>query len=350
MMRSVRTIAICLFVATAAFGTDSSTLTKKATWSPPNTEGLRQSFENWLTDSELTEQQQIELLAAWKQSEPNDIDLAFETAVTLIASVDSRAKELVDFCASAATPTQLPDYEWLSSEDTHPYVRNNMRLYYAKWLGLQSLYNEVSEQLSELTVDDVADPASLLFFQAMAHHRLLEKDNSLPIIQKLLENSDTIPRRYATMARLMEADIKPLKTDTLDEISRLMDNIRTRLGHGRAGKRVRKEEDEVIEKLDKMIDELEKQAQKQQQQSQQQSQQQQQQQNSQQSTPMQDSRPGGIKGPGNVDPKKLAENANWGDLPPKEREEALQQLGEDLPSHYREVIEEYFQKLAEETP
>ncbi len=37
---------------------------------------------------------------------------------------------------------------------------------------------------------------------------------------------------------------------------------------------------------------------------------------------------------------------DWGNLPPKEREEALQQLGKDLPSHYRDVIEEYFRKLA----
>ena len=47
----------------------------------------------------------------------------------------------------------------------------------------------------------------------------------------------------------MEADIKPLKEDSLDEIARLMDDIRRRLalarGQGRA------EEDSVIAKLEK---------------------------------------------------------------------------------------------------
>jgi hypothetical protein len=35
-------------------------------------------------------------------------------------------------------------------------------------------------------------------------------------------------------------------------------------------------------------------------------------------------------------------------LPAKEREEAMQQIGKDFPSHYREVIEQYFRKLASE--
>jgi hypothetical protein len=33
-------------------------------------------------------------------------------------------------------------------------------------------------------------------------------------------------------------------------------------------------------------------------------------------------------------------------LPPAKREEALQQISRDLPTHYREAIEAYFRKLA----
>ena len=51
-------------------------------------------------------------------------------------------------------------------------------------------------------------------------------------------------------------------------------------------------------------------------------------------------------GAGNVDPKQLGTNIDWGNLPPQEREAALQELSKDLPSHYRDVIEEYFRKLA----
>ena len=171
--------------------------------------------------------------------------------------------------------------------------------------------------------------------------RRLEKDLALSTLRKLFENEAVLPQRYAVVARLMQSDLTPLKADSLDEISRLMDNITIRLGHGRAGQRVRKEEADVIEKLDKLIEQLEDQA-------------------SAAgggaagsgsnapSTPMEDSMPAGGSGPGNVDPKELGTRTDWGNLPPKEREEALQQLSKDLPSHYRDVIEEYFRKLARE--
>jgi hypothetical protein len=122
-----------------------------------------------------------------------------------------------------------------------------------------------------------------------------------------------------------------------------MDRIRLRLGHGRAGTRVRKEEEDVIAKLDKMIEKLEEQIQ--------------QQQSSASGAqaggnnptqPMNQSNPGGVSGPGDVDPRDQGERTAWGNLPPKEREEALQQLGKDVPSHYRDVIEEYFRTLARE--
>ena len=109
----------------------------------------------------------------------------------------------------------------------------------------------------------------------------------------------------------------------------------------RAGTRVRDEEEDVITKLDKMIEDLEKQRQQAQQQA-----------NAnangtlEPSNPAADSNALGGKGPGNVDQKRLKNEAGWGNLPPKERQEALQQISKDLPAHFRDVIEEYFRKLA----
>ena len=62
----------------------------------------------------------------------------------------------------------------------------------------------------------------------------------------------------------MEADLAPLKPDSLDEVARLMDNVQRRLNLGRAGKRVRHEEVQIVQKLDKLIEELEHQSKKQQ--------------------------------------------------------------------------------------
>jgi hypothetical protein len=138
---------------------------------------------------------------------------------------------------------------------------------------------------------------------------------------------------------MMHTELSAFKPDSLDDVARLMDSITVRLGHGRAGKRVREEEDEVIEKLDKMIEQLEQQRQQMQQQAANNG-------GAQGSTPMQDSVLPGMQAEGNVGSKKVDGPIDWGNLPPAERQEALQQLGKQFPSHYREVIEEYFRDLA----
>ena len=56
----------------------------------------------------------------------------------------------------------------------------------------------------------------------------------------------------------------------------------------------------------------------------------------------------GGKGPGEVTKRNIGSKSGWGDLPAKEREEAMQTIGRDYPSHYRDVIEQYFRKLATE--
>ncbi|GMQ80207.1 MAG: hypothetical protein BMS9Abin04_159 [Planctomycetia bacterium] len=56
----------------------------------------------------------------------------------------------------------------------------------------------------------------------------------------------------------------------------------------------------------------------------------------------------GGKGPGKVQPKDIGDTSDWGNLPPKQREEAMQQIARDFPAHYRDVIQQYFKKLATE--
>ena len=46
--------------------------------------------------------------------------------------------------------------------------------------------------------------------------------------------------------------------------------------------------------------------------------------------------------------KNIGNHSGWGDLPPKEKEEAIQQISKEFPSHYRDIIEQYFRKLASE--
>jgi hypothetical protein len=65
-------------------------------------------------------------------------------------------------------------------------------------------------------------------------------------------------------------------------------------------------------------------------------------------SPAADSRLAKGKGPGDVKSKNIGSHSGWGNLPPKDREAAMQQISKDFPSHYRDVIEQYFRRLASE--
>jgi TolA-binding protein len=127
-----------------------------------------------------------------------------------------------------------------------------------------------------------------------------------------------------------------------------MNDVERRLTLGRTGKQVRDQEQAIVEKLDKLIEQLEQQ-QKQREQKQKQKQQQQQQNDPKQQKAQQaadESMPGGGDGQGDVDDKDIGDKSGWGNLPPAARQEALQSITKDLPSHYREVIEAYFKRLS----
>ena len=325
----------CVALATALQADDD--LEKRATWQQPTAADIKGQVDQFLAERQADEATLARVEAVWS----DDLASAFameliDRLATTISLADETTTALVDLCSQGQPAVLPPSFDFLQDAGLPPLMRNNLRLYYGRWLAQQEFYDESLAQIGDLQPDDVADPASLLFYQGVCQHRLLQKDECLATLSRLLENKGQIPKRYETLAMLMEADLSPLKTDSLDEIARLMDDIERRLGFGRAGTRVRKEEDDVVAKLDKMIEELEKQ---------------------QQSggggagggqggQPMQDSMPGGGSGPGQVEQRRIGSRAGWGDLPPKKRQEALQQIAKGLPSHYRQVIEEYFRKLA----
>ncbi len=341
LIGSVFWIAIACCAARAFGEASHDDLARRPTWSIPASEEVHQQLEDWWQTQSLSSAVQQQLAAVWTEPIAESGEPLLDRLVRTVALVDPRAVSLMDQCLQPRTRVQLEEQSILSDEELPEWIRRNLSLYYAQWLTGEHYYDEARSLLADLTPEQVCDPAALLFYQAVVHHRLLEKESCLTALDKLLQNEPAVPQRYTKLARLMEADLRPLETDSLDEVARIMESIRVRLGHARAGKRVRQEEEDVIAKLDKMIEQLEEQA-------------------SQAaaaasasgnqapSAPMQDSMPGGQTGPGNVDPKKLGSRTDWGNLPPKDREQALQQLGKDLPSHYRDVIEGYFRKLAQD--
>ena len=331
-------IIAVLSLVSLASSVQAQNLVSEPTWQAPDTAQVRKMVLDWSAEARLNQVAKLKVQALWPESTELSSNQLLVRVCETAAVIDARATNLVTFCVGPPENYLLKPQPVLNEAKLPVWMRNNLSLLYGRWLARNRYYDEALVHLEGLEPADVVDPASLLFFQAAGFHRMLQKNECLKRVVQLMERESELPRRYRMLAKLMEADLKPLKADSLDEISRLMDEIERRLDLYQAGKVVRRQEDEVIAKLDKLIEEIEQQQQQQQQSSGGGS--------SRSSSPAQDSMPLGGHGPGLVDKKFIGNKSGWGNLPPKEREAALQQITKDLPAHYREVIESYFRKLA----
>ncbi len=338
MVRTIIALLVyCLLTCSAQAAGDA--LTREAKWRLPEPEAaiamLTTALEQQLVEPPLIEQA-VELFSAALDSDVDRLDAFVRAARRVVPVVDQL----------------LTDYDALSEErlqdrlsKINRELRQPIRVYLGRALVRKRLFDEALPLLADVDFQNCLDPAALLFFRAACNHALLKKEAALEDLGIMLENDEDCPVRYARTARLMLTDIQPLKEDSLDEISRLMSDVERRLDLGRADEKVQEQEQAIIDKLTKLIDKIEEQ---------QQQQQQQQQQSSAggdgrggQASPMQDSQAAGGGGAsGDVDKRDLANRQDWGKLPPAERQEALQNIGRDLPTHYRDTIEAYFRKLA----
>ena len=320
----------------------SEALDKTAAWEQPAVETVKAQVMAWLEKGKASPAVRDKAVALWTKlsAQPSGGEL-LDCLAGSIALADAKAAKLVEFCSKPRKSVALPDQGWLQDKKLPPLESANLRLLYARWLVHATMFDEAGDQLSGLVPADVVAPAELLFYQGVVNYRLLNQEQGMKAINDLLDGAETSPRRYVQVARLMQADLEALKPDTLDHIARRMEDIQRRLELGRAGPKVRKVEDGVIASLDKLIKKLEDE---------------QPDPNSsaspsggiQSKKSLPDSMPMSGKGPGQVAKRNIGNKSGWGDLPAKEREEAMQTIGRDYPSHYRDVIEQYFRKLATE--
>lgn len=328
-------------------------------WSVPQPAGIEAELSAWLDAVKVDEAKKTAALDAWKAHAGSDVLLGVAKAVAI---VKPETAALVEACSGPlirVAPTNegtkeslgggvgiAPTFSFLNSGALEPFAEKNLRLFYGRALAQQRLYDEAMIQLDGLSTRDVVDPASLLFYQSIVYQRLLKQDLGVQSLRRLLQRQEDLPRRYRMIADLMHADLAKMEEESLDHISRRMEDIGRRLDLGRSDQKVREIEEGVVASLDKLIKDLEDEAKKRQQQ----------QQSSAQSggsrnpsKPAEESMPAQGKGPGDVARKELAAGDGWGNLSPQQRQEVLQQVTKEFPAHYRDVIEQYFRTLADES-
>lgn len=337
--RIVMTIVLAIAVTSPAAWAQ---LSFEPSWQMPTYDETRGQVFAWIDQAPLDAAVAQEARSLWPSQPLRDLDgpamldLVAETA----ALVDPQSRKLVDECQLEMQLLTIPDATWIDDSRLPKFVKDNLQLYMARWYSQQTMYDDALDAVANIDPAAVVDPASLLFIKMVAHHQLVEPDESRAALVQLMEHEDQLPTRYRQLAEMVRQDLSMLKDESLDHVSRRMNDVRRRLELGEAGKQVQVVEKGVVDSLDSLIKKIEEQ---------------QQQQSggaggaAQGSTPMQDSQIAPLQAPGKVDPRDIGRQSGWGDLPPKEREEALQQIGREYPAHYRQLIEQYFRDLADES-
>lgn len=351
---SVACLMILSLFTTLVHGSDPQLLKKQSSWNWPESEKVVQQINTYL-QSRVPEVER-------SQIKFDGTDAAGLRGVGLLDYVlNATAKSETTVAALKAILDAPFAAENFAKMDAHlssilangsipAWLRSDLQLSCCRYMVHHGLYDEALQRLLPLAQESTSDPATWLFCMGVCQHHLMQRTACLETLEKLLERETELPTRYAITARLMQADIKPFKEDSLDEIARMMNDVERRLALGRAGKTVRDKEQAIVDKLDKMIDKLEQQQKEQQQQQQQKNGGKSKQQQPSQGNPMDDTQVAGQKGNGDVDQKDIGNGSGWGNLPPAQRQEALQNITKDMPSHFREVIEAYFKRLASNNP
>lgn len=308
------------------------------TLNAPTREEARRRVLNWLEKAYPNdEKKKAAVETVWKANGP-----VVESVLNSYEAADTKAKAFLNACRDNDFDSSTALAEKLLAPNADPFFKTNLGQVCARALVQHRLYDEALDVYSGLLVEDSADPAEFLFFRSVSEFKLLRISEALDTLLRLEQEVGKSPQRYQAVAALMLLDIERLDEESLEQISRIMSDIKRRMDHKKVGKKVQEEEEEVIARLDKIIKKLEQQGQgggagsgggspR-----------------GGQGAPAQDSMLLRGKGAGRVEKKALRGTSNWGSLPEKERVKMLQEMGRQFPAHYREVIEEYFRKLAEE--
>jgi hypothetical protein len=199
-------------------------------------------------------------------------------------------------------------------------------------LTQQADYGLSNELLSRVTVTP-QNQATVSFYRAANFYALNDRQKALYHAQQVVDSFHPVAR-YSTVAWRMIDEAQRWSTGDLADIGRDMRVSGDRLARAVGDPETRRVQQEVIDKLDRLIKEMETPPV-----------------NPSPSDPVEPPQqpseaPGEVAGRGVVEDKRLKKMAEqWGTLPPKERARAIQEMSKELPPKFRPMIEAYFQSI-----
>lgn len=228
--------------------------------------------------------------------------------------------------------------EQLAAQPMGIHARSDLALGLGRELVRLGHYDDALSVLEHSHELLVVDRATLVFLRAVCLHALQRRDQALAAIETLSAMPGA-PRRYLALADRMREQLENLESQSLAGVAHDMRDLHRRLSVKESDEKLLARQKNVLDRLDKLVREAEKKQNNSSSKSKSGS--------SRSSSPATKSQPLGGRGEGRVDPKTFQDRSSWGALPEKEREKALQEYSRDFPPHYRDVIEEYFRKLAQ---
>jgi len=346
---SALALAVLLTAGGSGLAQDAKKTFGFGTLDVASAESVRDQAQAWLKAAGKTDAATVaQFQAIWKQADRPVLDQLADT----FALGNADAAKLLADARNLQTPAPQVVPDLLKNDKTPAFFRANLGLAYARALNNRRVHEEALAVLQLVKAEEVVDPAAYLFNRAVAEYSMLNKDDANRSIRRLLDETGTFaPERYKAVAMLMQLDMVAWKTKDLDDIARKMKDVERRLDLARGGPVTQEKQKEILARLDEIIKKLENQCKG--------------------GSCNGGNCPGGSAsgppsgispsasganvsaavaaqgGTGNVDPAKLSKLVQeWGRLPPRQQEEALQQLTLGLSPRHQEAIRNYFRNIA----
>jgi len=317
---------ICLLVSASIF------------WTAPETSVVQAELAPFLAGNEILPDGLLSSTARFDEV----IGILRRSSVPIqryLDQCDSLAWQELPFAMSIALP-QTPLDIYVGEGQTN-YLFGALRYYLARRLVQARLFDEAKTVLEELTPENSIDPAGVLIAKAVVFHHFSEREKGLAALKDFqkIADQEIVPRRSSELAKLLQFEWeRQAREEETESIARQMNNVRRLLGQGRTDDGTQEAEEDVLQALENLIERLEEQAQRRRQRGQGGGQQ--------PDGPPEDAYRAELKAPGNVDRRDFSPGDHWGNLPPRDREEALLKIEREFPPHYRDIIEQYFREMA----